>query len=137
MSKKPSIHDWVWDEGDPEEIWYLEEEIAAGVNHVQSDSFGSQIGAFGTVYKAIHNETGQVAALKITKPEESGEATIPDVVELYILKNCSHKNIVKLFGTWTKACFCSSLSFLLCRFVCLFSYFWFTVVVLWCVQSEE
>lgn len=88
MSKKPTIHDWIWDEGDPEEIWYLEEEIAAG--------------AFGTVYKAIHNETGQVAALKITKPEENGEATIPDVVELYILKNCQHKNIVKLFGTWTK-----------------------------------
>jgi len=42
---KPTIHDWVWDEGDPEEIWFLEEEIAAG--------------AFGTVYKAIHNETGQ------------------------------------------------------------------------------
>lgn len=62
----------------------------------------SQLGAFGTVYKAIHNETGQVAALKITKPEENGEATIPDVVELYILKNCQHKNIVKLFGTWTK-----------------------------------
>jgi hypothetical protein len=31
MSKKPTIHDWIWDEGDPEEIWYLEEEIAAGM----------------------------------------------------------------------------------------------------------
>lgn len=88
MSKKPSINDWVWDEGDPEEIWFLEEEIAAG--------------AFGTVYKAIHNETGQMAALKITKPEENGEAQIPDVVELYILKNCRHRNIVGLLGTWVK-----------------------------------
>lgn len=88
MAKKPSIHDWVWDEGDPEEIWYLEEEIAAG--------------AFGTVYKAIHNETGQVSALKITKPEEGGESQLPDVVELHILKNCKHKNIVGLLGTWVK-----------------------------------
>jgi hypothetical protein len=34
MSKKPSIQDWEWDEGDPEEIWYLEEEIAAGLKLV-------------------------------------------------------------------------------------------------------
>lgn len=60
------------------------------------------LGAFGTVYKAVHNETGQLAALKITKPEENGEAQIPDIVELYILKHCRHKNIVGLLGTWVK-----------------------------------
>lgn len=77
---------WEWDEGDPEEIYFLEEEIASGT--------------FGSVYKAIHNKTGEIAALKITQPEEDDD--LSQLVELWILKNCDCPNIAKLYGTWRR-----------------------------------
>eukprot|EP01125_Pyxidicula_operculata_P008576 TRINITY_DN286_c1_g2_i1.p1 TRINITY_DN286_c1_g2~~TRINITY_DN286_c1_g2_i1.p1 ORF type:complete len:1074 (+),score=293.77 TRINITY_DN286_c1_g2_i1:18-3239(+) len=79
---------WVFDEGDPEEIYILEEEVASGT--------------FGTVYKSRHSEQGYYVALKILKPEDEDDA-MSDFVELHILKNCDHKNIVKLYGSWKKA----------------------------------
>eukprot|EP01126_Amoeba_proteus_P031255 TRINITY_DN3070_c0_g1_i4.p1 TRINITY_DN3070_c0_g1~~TRINITY_DN3070_c0_g1_i4.p1 ORF type:complete len:743 (-),score=183.51 TRINITY_DN3070_c0_g1_i4:1735-3963(-) len=78
--------EWVWDEGDPEEMFFLEEEIAAG--------------AFGIVYKGIHNETGEVAAVKITKTE--GDDEISDYIELTVLRKCNHPNIIKYIGCWRK-----------------------------------
>eukprot|EP01128_Nolandella_sp_AFSM9_P003470 TRINITY_DN1494_c0_g1_i2.p1 TRINITY_DN1494_c0_g1~~TRINITY_DN1494_c0_g1_i2.p1 ORF type:complete len:1350 (-),score=374.83 TRINITY_DN1494_c0_g1_i2:182-4231(-) len=77
---------WVWDEGDPEDIYYLEEEIASGT--------------FGSVYKSQHNETGEWVALKIMQPEEDDEDEVSQMVELWILKQCQHPNISKLLGTW-------------------------------------
>jgi len=80
------LTEWVWDEGDPEEIYFLEEEIASGT--------------FGSVYKSIHNETGIVVALKITQPEEDDD--LSQLVELWILKHCDSPNIAKLYGTWRR-----------------------------------
>jgi serine/threonine protein kinase len=77
---------WVWDEGDPEVIHILEEEIASG--------------SFGSVYKAVNVNTNEVVALKIIKPEEDDE--VSEFVELGILKRCNHPNIVGLRGTWKK-----------------------------------
>eukprot|EP01127_Copromyxa_protea_P016644 TRINITY_DN4980_c0_g1_i1.p1 TRINITY_DN4980_c0_g1~~TRINITY_DN4980_c0_g1_i1.p1 ORF type:complete len:1461 (+),score=442.57 TRINITY_DN4980_c0_g1_i1:40-4422(+) len=80
------VGEWKWDEGDPEELFFLEEEIAAG--------------AFGTVYKGIHNVTGEVAAVKITQAE--GDDEISDYIELTVLRKCNHPNIIKFFGCWRK-----------------------------------
>lgn len=77
---------WEWDEGDPEDIYFLEEEIASGT--------------FGSVYKAIHNENKKIAALKITQPDEDDEES--QLVELWILKHCDHPNICKLYGSWRR-----------------------------------
>eukprot|EP01127_Copromyxa_protea_P004604 TRINITY_DN14456_c0_g1_i1.p1 TRINITY_DN14456_c0_g1~~TRINITY_DN14456_c0_g1_i1.p1 ORF type:complete len:1014 (-),score=251.52 TRINITY_DN14456_c0_g1_i1:111-3152(-) len=82
----PGVTEWHWDVGDPEEIFFLEEEIASG--------------SFGTVYKARNQETGQYAALKITQAQEEDE--ISDYIELTILRKCDHPNIAKLFGCWRK-----------------------------------
>eukprot|EP01126_Amoeba_proteus_P012440 TRINITY_DN15124_c0_g1_i2.p1 TRINITY_DN15124_c0_g1~~TRINITY_DN15124_c0_g1_i2.p1 ORF type:complete len:172 (-),score=29.60 TRINITY_DN15124_c0_g1_i2:285-800(-) len=85
--KVPGLPDeWVWDEGDPEEMFFLEEEIAAG--------------AFGIVYKGIHNVTSEIAAVKITKTE--GEDEISDYIELTVLRKCNHPNIIKYMGCWRK-----------------------------------
>ncbi len=78
---------WQWNDGDPEEIYFLEEEIASGT--------------FGSVYKAIHNETGEVVALKIMTPEEDPD-DVDQLVELWILKQCDHPNISRLIGTWKR-----------------------------------
>jgi hypothetical protein len=52
------------------------------------------------VYKAIHNSTGEVAALKITQTQEEDE--ISDYIELTILRKCNHPNVAKLIGCWRK-----------------------------------
>lgn len=77
---------WKWSTGDPEEIFILEEEIAAG--------------SFGSVYKARHITTNKIYALKIIAPEEDDD--VSEFVELFILNKCNHPNIVNLFGTWKK-----------------------------------
>ncbi|XP_063303429.1 serine/threonine-protein kinase 10 isoform X1 [Pelobates fuscus] len=56
-------------------------------------------GAFGKVYKAKNRETGALAAAKVieTKNEEELEDYM---VEIDILANCNHPNIVKLLGAF-------------------------------------
>eukprot|EP01122_Echinamoeba_exundans_P010168 TRINITY_DN3746_c0_g1_i1.p1 TRINITY_DN3746_c0_g1~~TRINITY_DN3746_c0_g1_i1.p1 ORF type:complete len:1109 (+),score=400.80 TRINITY_DN3746_c0_g1_i1:238-3564(+) len=78
--------DWEWDQGDPEELFVLEEEIASG--------------SFGSVYKAKYIQDGKIYALKIIQPEEDDD--VSEFIELYILKRCHHPNIVGLLGTWKK-----------------------------------
>ncbi|CAL1268100.1 unnamed protein product [Larinioides sclopetarius] len=52
-------------------------------------------GAFGKVFKAQHKETGKLAAAKIC--ELKGEDDLDDfTVEIDILSECKHKNIVEL-----------------------------------------
>eukprot|EP01126_Amoeba_proteus_P012442 TRINITY_DN15124_c0_g2_i2.p2 TRINITY_DN15124_c0_g2~~TRINITY_DN15124_c0_g2_i2.p2 ORF type:complete len:104 (+),score=14.52 TRINITY_DN15124_c0_g2_i2:75-386(+) len=57
-------------------------------------------GAFGIVYKGIHNVTSEIAAVKITKTE--GEDEISDYIELTVLRKCNHPNIIKYMGCWRK-----------------------------------
>jgi serine/threonine protein kinase len=77
---------WKWSEGDPEELFVLEEEIASG--------------SFGSVYKARHVEDNNIYALKIIQPEEDDD--VSEFIELHILQRCHHPNIVGLLGTWKK-----------------------------------
>lgn len=91
----------MYDEGDPEDIYYLEEEIASGT--------------FGSVYKSQHNDTGEWVALKIVQPEDD-EDDVSQMVELWILKQCNHPNISRLVGTWL----CGNETFVLLSFFPLF-----------------
>jgi len=76
-----------FDDGDPDEIFILEEEIASG--------------SFGAVYKGRHVISGSYYAVKIITPEED-EVLDDFIVEINILKKCHHGNIVGFFGSWIK-----------------------------------
>ena len=73
--------------GDPDEIFILEEEIASG--------------SFGNVYNGRHYKSGVHYAVKIITPEED-EVLEDFLVEISILKKCSHVNIVGFAGAWQK-----------------------------------
>lgn len=75
------------DRDDPDTLFQLIEEIASG--------------AFGTVYKGVHLPTGNIVAVKIIQPEED-DAIEDLMVEIEILKKCSHPNIVKFYGAYKK-----------------------------------
>ncbi|KAM8974427.1 serine/threonine-protein kinase 10 isoform 2-T2 [Pelodytes ibericus] len=70
---------------DPNQVWEIVGELGDG--------------AFGKVYKAKNWETGILAAAKVieTKNEEELEDYM---VEIEILANCNHPNIVKLLGAF-------------------------------------
>jgi len=76
-----------FDEGDPDEIFILEEEIASG--------------SFGAVYKGRHGKTGKYYAVKIITPEED-EVLDDFMVEISVLRKCKHDNIVGYMGSWMK-----------------------------------
>jgi len=76
-----------FDQGDPDELFILEEEIASG--------------SFGVVYKGRHAETGEHYAVKIITPEED-EVLDDFLVEIAILRKCKHRNIVGFYGAWMK-----------------------------------
>jgi len=76
-----------FDEGDPDKIFILEEEIASG--------------SFGSVYKGRHYQTGKHYAVKIITPEEDEDLN-DFLVEIAVLKKCSHENIVGFYGAWLK-----------------------------------
>jgi serine/threonine protein kinase len=70
---------------DPAHVWEIVNEIGDG--------------AFGKVYKARNRETGVLAAAKIV--EKCSEDEIDDyIVEIDILNECKHKNIVHLFEAY-------------------------------------
>jgi hypothetical protein len=70
---------------DPTLVWEIVNEIGDG--------------AFGKVYKARNRETGVLAAAKIV--EKCNEEEIDDyIVEIDILNECKHKNIVQLFEAY-------------------------------------
>jgi serine/threonine protein kinase len=59
------------------------------------------VGAVGTVYRVVHVQTGQAAALKILLPQVSGEENIARrfAREIEILERLSHPNIVAFYGS--------------------------------------
>jgi len=75
------------DKEDVDEIFTLEEEIAAG--------------SFGTVYKGTHVPTGKTMAIKIITPDED---EIPEdlMIEIAFLKQVNHPNIIKYYGGYRK-----------------------------------
>lgn len=75
------------DDDDVDEIFTLEEEIAAG--------------SFGTVYQGTHIPSGDTMAIKIIAPDED---ELPEdlMIEIALLKNIEHPNIVKYYGGYRK-----------------------------------
>jgi serine/threonine protein kinase len=73
---------------DPETLYELIDEIASG--------------AFGTVYRATYLETNEAVALKICCLEDTQSTLDELLIEVEILKRCSHPNIVKCFGAHHK-----------------------------------
>jgi len=72
---------------DPDEINRLDEMIAEG--------------AFGAVYKGCYTPSGQIVAIKIIQLEE--DETFDDlVIEIEVLSQCHHPNVVGYFGCWRK-----------------------------------
>eukprot|EP01097_Dermamoeba_algensis_P005771 TRINITY_DN3640_c0_g1_i2.p1 TRINITY_DN3640_c0_g1~~TRINITY_DN3640_c0_g1_i2.p1 ORF type:complete len:1008 (-),score=330.85 TRINITY_DN3640_c0_g1_i2:135-3158(-) len=69
----------------PEEIFDLIEEIAAG--------------AFGAVYKGTYKPTGESVAVKIVGIQDE-DAYNDLLMEIGIMKRCSHPNVVKFFGAY-------------------------------------
>lgn len=86
-TKIPAKLKQYFSEGDPDEIFILEEEIASG--------------SFGAVYKGRHFQTGKHYAVKIITPEED-EVLEDFMVEISVLKRCKHENIVGFYGSWLK-----------------------------------
>lgn len=57
-------------------------------------------GAFGKVYKAQHKQTGQLAAAKMCTLED--EENLSDhMVEIDILSEIKHENVVKLYEAYS------------------------------------
>ncbi|XP_068130949.1 STE20-like serine/threonine-protein kinase [Hyperolius riggenbachi] len=72
---------WLHRDIDPEQYWEILNELGDG--------------AFGKVYKALHKETQELAAVKVL--EVSCEDTLEDYVsEINILGQCQHPHILKL-----------------------------------------
>eukprot|EP01101_Sappina_pedata_P008223 TRINITY_DN4510_c0_g1_i1.p1 TRINITY_DN4510_c0_g1~~TRINITY_DN4510_c0_g1_i1.p1 ORF type:complete len:1003 (+),score=529.39 TRINITY_DN4510_c0_g1_i1:52-3060(+) len=72
---------------DPDLLFELTEEIAAGSG--------------GTVYRGVFLPTNEVIAVKIV-PIPDDEPIDDLILELNLLKKCSHPNIVKLLGAYQK-----------------------------------
>lgn len=81
-SKKKKVFNNIKMECDPEEFWEMIGELGDG--------------AFGKVYKAQHKTTKQFAAAKMCALE--GEDDLSDfMIEIDILSECKHENIVQLY----------------------------------------
>jgi len=61
-------------------------------------------GTYGKVYKAIVRRTGETVAIKEMKPEASSEEGVPSTAirEIALLKELSHRNVVKLLDVFCK-----------------------------------
>lgn len=80
-AKRKKVHHSIRFDENPEDFWELVSEIGDG--------------AFGKVYKAQNRETGKLAAAKVC--ELKGEDELEDfLVEIDILSECKHPNIVEL-----------------------------------------
>ncbi|XP_044258953.1 STE20-like serine/threonine-protein kinase [Tribolium madens] len=86
-AKKKKVFNNVRMECDPEEFWDMIGELGDG--------------AYGKVYKAQHKHTGQLAAAKMCRLD--GEDDLSDfMIEIDILTECKHPNIVELHEAFQK-----------------------------------
>lgn len=58
-------------------------------------------GTYGDVYKAQHNQTKEMAAIKVIKLEPGDDFSIIQQ-EIIMMKDCQHRNIVKYFGSYLR-----------------------------------
>ena len=56
-------------------------------------------GSYGSVYKALYLETGDIVAVKIIPLADNNEIYSIQK-EIRILRDCNHPNIVRYFGSW-------------------------------------
>ncbi|KAF5277351.1 hypothetical protein FQA39_LY06164 [Lamprigera yunnana] len=86
-AKKKKVFNNVRMECDPEEYWDLLGELGDG--------------AYGKVYKAQHKHNGQLAAAKMCRLD--GEEDLSDfMIEIDILSECKHPNVVELIEAFQK-----------------------------------
>lgn len=86
-AKKKKVFNNVRMECDPEEFWDLIGELGDG--------------AYGKVYKAQHKHNGLLAAAKMCRLD--GEEDLSDfMVEIDILSECKHPNVVELIEAFQK-----------------------------------
>jgi serine/threonine protein kinase len=71
---------------DPLKIWDLTERLGEG--------------GVGTVWKAINKRNGQVAAVKIIGLDGNDEGLEDILIEINILKDCQHENVVGYYGSY-------------------------------------
>lgn len=71
---------------DPKKTWKLLNEIGDG--------------AFGKVYKARHRFTDQLAAIKLFDKCDDEDELEDGLIEVDILKDCKHRNIVRLYDAF-------------------------------------
>eukprot|EP01088_Endostelium_zonatum_P015685 TRINITY_DN3966_c0_g1_i1.p1 TRINITY_DN3966_c0_g1~~TRINITY_DN3966_c0_g1_i1.p1 ORF type:complete len:390 (+),score=112.26 TRINITY_DN3966_c0_g1_i1:61-1230(+) len=71
---------------DPYEIWDFVSKLGEG--------------GVGTVWKARDRRSGEFAAVKVIKLEQGDEGLEAILLEIDILKDCRHKNIVNYIGSW-------------------------------------
>lgn len=84
-SNKKKKHTNLITDKDPTQIWEIVSEIGDG--------------AFGKVYKAKNKTSGVLAAAKIV--EKCSEEELDDyMVEIDILSECRHKNIVQIYEAY-------------------------------------
>lgn len=68
---------------DPNKIFEVQEQLGEG--------------SYGSVYKALHKESGNIVALKIVPIAGEAESLKR---EISILKNCEDKHIIKYYGSY-------------------------------------
>ena len=68
---------------DPKKIFEVQEQLGEG--------------SYGSVYKALHKESGNIVALKIVPIAGEAESLKR---EISILKNCEDKHIIKYYGSY-------------------------------------
>eukprot|EP01104_Vermistella_antarctica_P000901 TRINITY_DN1098_c0_g2_i1.p1 TRINITY_DN1098_c0_g2~~TRINITY_DN1098_c0_g2_i1.p1 ORF type:complete len:1692 (+),score=469.52 TRINITY_DN1098_c0_g2_i1:276-5351(+) len=79
----------LFEQEDPLKVFNILSEIASG--------------SFGSVHRAIHLPTGKEVALKICEIDRSDEDSYQDLcLEIQILRDCSHPNVVGYFGSYKK-----------------------------------
>jgi hypothetical protein len=60
------------------------------------------MGSFGTVWKAVHNETGQVVAIKIINLETTTDDLDEIQAEIAHLRTCLSDKVTRYYGSFIK-----------------------------------
>ncbi len=71
---------------DPSKVWDLVERLGEG--------------GVGSVWKGVHKQTSKVAAIKIIGLDTNEDGLEDVLIEIDILKDCFHDNIVAYIGSW-------------------------------------
>eukprot|EP00007_Cunea_sp_BSH-02190019_P007403 CAMPEP_0174230264 /NCGR_PEP_ID=MMETSP0417-20130205/1057_1 /TAXON_ID=242541 /ORGANISM="Mayorella sp, Strain BSH-02190019" /LENGTH=751 /DNA_ID=CAMNT_0015307915 /DNA_START=114 /DNA_END=2366 /DNA_ORIENTATION=- len=81
---------------DREWTWTSQSGQSVGDQFVRDKELGR--GAYGSVYKCHHQQSGFELAIKLVKANQSEEEKQEIMKEIDVLKKCSHANIVKYYG---------------------------------------